>query len=109
MTKAVIFFENQKLFTNVEDQFGKQVWIKLSYLVKICHEILFIFAQSPRVRRSVVRTNSNNCLALLGICGVGLLSTDIIDTDVTGAPMTQRHWSTETLEALIHSQENLSR
>jgi hypothetical protein len=31
MTKKVIFFENQKFFTNVDDHFDKQIRIKISY------------------------------------------------------------------------------
>ena len=38
-----VFFENQKLFTNVEDYFGKKNCIKLSYWVKICHGCFYIY------------------------------------------------------------------
>jgi hypothetical protein len=64
MIKKVFFFENQKLFTNVQGHFREKLSIKLSYWVKICHGVFFIFAQSTWVWRSVVQTKSNNCLAL---------------------------------------------
>jgi hypothetical protein len=63
-TKKDDFFEDEKQFSKIKENFGTQIWMKLFYGVKTYYAILLIFVQSIWALVLITRTKSNNCLLL---------------------------------------------